>query len=479
MRSGAKVGPIPAEPHHTRSFRILYQPPGSFEVHVHNNCLCNEYLSLRNRVLQQVPEPLDTFVDEMRNLAHRVSTWLGKHTPSDGSWVQQYTGRKATMYRNAAADLLLVPFSRRDRYVKSFLKPEKISDPTRDPRMIQARTPRFNFVLGNYLKPLEHKLYNIRGSRNLRRHLPSGRLIAKGLDLRARARLVKQKMDSIPNCVVFSIDASRFDAHVNIPLLQIEHGVYKRCYPGDKLLQQVLDLQLFNHGFTAGGIRYKCPGGRMSGDMNTALGNCLLMLLITATVMKRLGFRHHEWNMLCDGDDTLIFVPRHMAHLCRDHFAAMFNQAGMCVKLENETTRLHEIAFCQGKIVDCYDGLKFVQTPIRSMSRSLVSTRHYMHARAVDPVLHQIGQCELAVNMGVPVLQAYALAMLRNAKRAWTTKPTYTGRLQKAMREYKAHAGDVRPLPVTTEARLSFEEAFGMPLWEQLWYERLFETVTF
>lgn len=102
-----------------------------------------------------------------------------------------------------------------------------------------------------------------------------------------------------------------------------------------------------------------------------------------------------------------------------------------------------------------------------------------MHARAVDPVLHQIGQCELAVNMGVPVLQAYALAMLRNAKRAWTNKPTYTGRLQKAIREYKSHDGDIRPLPITVEARLSFEEAFGMPLWEQLWYERLFETVTF
>lgn len=470
---------LPDLPHHTRSFRVLYQPPGSFEVHVHNNCLCNEYLSLRNRVLQRTAEPLDTFVRDVRVLSHRVATWLGKASPSDGEWVQNYSGRKCTMYKNAAQDLLLIPFGRRDRYVKSFIKPEKISDPTRDPRMIQARTPRYNFVLGNYLKPIEHKLYNIKGTRNLKRHLPPGRLIAKGLDLRTRARLVQTKMQRFTKPTVFSIDASRFDAHVNIPLLQIEHGVYKRCYPGDKLLQQALDLQLVNYGFTAGGIRYKCPGGRMSGDMNTALGNCLLMLLITATVMRKLGLRPTEWDMLCDGDDTLIFVETYNAPLCRNHFARLFNQAGMEVKLENEARDIHDIIFCQGKIIDCYDGLKFVQTPIRSMSRSLVSTRHYQHPKAIDAVLNQIGHCELAVNMGVPVLQAYAQAMMRNARYTPSAKPTYTGRMLKAMREHKAHGGDIRPLPITTEARLSFEQAFGMPVWEQLWYERLFLKVKF
>lgn len=460
---------------------MLYQPPGSFEVHVHNNCLCNEYISLRNRVLMEVPQPQPDFVRACKVLAHRIGTWLGTYTPAEGEWINNYSGRKLTMYRNAQADLLIEPFSRADRFIKSFVKPEKISDPYRDPRTIQARSPRYNYVLGNYLKPFEHKLYNIKGSRNLRRYLPSGRLIAKGLDLRARAYLCKQKMEQFHDCRVFSIDASRFDAHVSQQMLQVEHAVYKRCYPGDRLLQQVLDLQLVNRGHTSNGIAYKCPGGRMSGDMNTALGNCLLMLIFTTVTMQQLGFNNRQWNMLCDGDDTLIFISERHASYLRANFAGIFERAGMTIKLENEATSLHQISFCQGRIVDCEDGLKFVQTPVRSYSRALVSTRHYQHLSAVDKVLNQIGRCELAINMGVPVLQEFALAMLRNSGDAESSNmtPTFSGRIFKAQREWKSHGGIVKPLAITDRARETFEEAFGIPVWEQLWLERQLRAVTF
>lgn len=480
MRSGAVIYrvPIPDE-HRVRQFRELYQPPGSFEVHVHNNCVCNEYISLRNRVLQEVPLPKPYFVQRCKVLAHRIGTWLGPHVPLQGEWIEKYSGRKLTMYRNAAADLITEPFNRADRFIKSFVKAEKISDPYRDPRTIQARSPRYNYVLGNYLKAIEHKLYNIKGSRNLRRYLPANRLIAKGLDLRARAYLCKQKMDQFSNCTVFSIDASRFDAHVAQQMLQVEHSVYKRCFPGDRLLQRCLDLQLVNRGHTSNGIAYKCPGGRMSGDMNTALGNCLLMLIFTTVTMEILGFNNKQWNMLCDGDDTLIFLETRHAPVVREMFAGIFNHAGMKIKLEGETRNLHEISFCQGRIVECADGLKFVQNPVRSYSRSLVSTRHYQHLSAVDKVLGQIGRCELAINMGVPMLQAFALAMLRNAKEEVSVRPTFTGRIYKAQREWKAHGGVVQPLEITSRARESFEEAFGITAWEQEVFERQMATVTF
>lgn len=481
MRQGARIYHIPTpDQHHTRQFRILYQPPGSFEVHVHNNCLCNEYISLRNRVLMEVPSPTHEFVRPARELAHRIGTWLGRHTPMEGEWISKYSGRKLTLYRQAEASLLIDGFHQRDRYIKSFIKPEKISDPTRDPRTIQARSPRYNYCLGNYLKPIEHKLYRITGSRNLRRWLPRGRLIAKGLDLRARAYLVRSKLNSLPNCVCLSIDASRFDAHVGRVMLDIEHSVYKRCYPGDRLLQKLLDLQQVNRGFTAGGIAYKCPGGRMSGDMNTALGNCLLMVIITAVTMRRLGLAPSQWQMLCDGDDTLIFVSAEHEQLLTINFPELFNQAGMSIKLENRASKLEQIAFCQGKIIPTYDGLKFVQNPIRSMSRSLVSCRHYQHLSAVNKVLATVGRCELAINMGVPVLQAYAQSMIRNAGEVPPRHAVnFSGRVFKAQREWRAHGGVVEPLPITMEARLAFEEAFDMPLDEQLRLERLFATVVY
>lgn len=480
MRSGATIYRVPEDPFHkVRQFRVLYQPPGSFEVHIHNNCLCNEYISLRNRVLQATPPSHPAFVRLARELAHRVGTWLGKHTPMDGEWINKYSGRKLTLYRNAQEDLLFTPISKRDRFVKSFVKPEKIADPTRDPRTIQARSPRFNYELGNYLKAIEHKLYNIKGTRNLRNWLPKGRLIAKGLDLRARAYLCKQKFDSIRDCTVMSIDCSRFDAHVTQIMLQIEHSIYQRCFPGDRKLQQLLGWQLVNRGHTAGGIAYKCPGGRMSGDMNTALGNCVLMVLFVATTFRMLGFKPHQWNFLCDGDDTLLFVPTEFIPFLRQSFPPIFNLAGQSIKLENEARDLHQITFCQGRIVDCDDGLKFVQNPVRSYSRMLVSNKHYAHPGSINKILSRIGDCELAINMGVPVLQEFALAILRNSGGAKPPVPVASSRIFKAQREWRAHGGIVKPLVITDRARETFQEAFGMEVWEQLWLERILRSAVF
>lgn len=482
MRAGAKIKrmPDPLTPHRERGFRILYQPPGSFECHVHNNCTCNELISLRNRVLMQVPLPRADFVRQIRQVAHRVGSWLGKHTPSHGEWIRQYTGRKLTMYKNAALDLRVVPFNRSDRYIKSFVKPEKISDPDKDPRTIQARNPRFNFCLGNYLKPIEHKLYNIQGSRQLRRILPKGRLIAKGLDLRARAAMLETKMAKFTKPTCLSIDASRFDAHVSQALLECEHAVYKRAYPGDPFLQKLCDMQLVNHGVTASGIAYRCPGGRMSGDMNTALGNCVIVVLVVAAAMQRAKIPPHQWDMLCDGDDTLIFTHGPLAQKVKDAILSGFTDAGFKLKIEGQATTLHDIPFCQTRYIRTADGAKMVPVPVREYSRALVSTRHFQHPKSIPAVLQQIGLCELAITMGVPMLQSFAQAMIRNAGGV-TPKPdtNYTGRIFKAQREFKSHRGVIKPLPITLEARADFADAFGIEPEDQVRFELQMETVVF
>lgn len=461
MRSGAYLKlPNPPPPHHVRTFQILYQPPGSWRIDVHNNCVCNEEISLRNRVLQATPPTSPGFARSARRVAKCIAWALGTATPMQGEWIAQYTGRKRTLYVNAQEDLIAIPFSRRDRFVKSFIKPEKVPDITRDPRTIQARSPRFNYVLGNYLKPLEHKLYNLNGAHHpMRRYFPPTRLIAKGLDLRTRARLLRQKFSRFPVC--YGIDASRFDAHVSQTMLQIEHSIYLHCYHGDRFLQRILGLQLVNYGRTAQGIRYKCPGGRMSGDMNTALGNCLIMCIVVAVVMQRLGFRPNQWEMLCDGDDTLLFTTPELAPRLNG-FAQQALDGGFVIKLESVSRDLDSVRFCQGSPIQTYEGWKMVQDPWRTLSRALVSVRHYQHPKPINGILGQIGLCELAINCGVPVLQEYALAMLRNAQGAVAARPTISGRFIKAQREFLAHKGQIQPLPITPEARASFELAFGI-----------------
>lgn len=434
---------------------------------MHNSCYCNEMVSLRNRVLMRVPEPDPTFVRHMRRVAHRVGDWIGtRSVPMDGEWIEKYTGRKRTMYENAKMDLWFNPFNKSDRFIKSFIKAEKISNVEKDPRMIQARNPRFNLELGNYLKPLEHSLYRLRGSRMLAKLLPPGRVVAKGMDNINRARVIKEKFARFVSPLCLGLDASRFDAHVSQQLLTIEHSVYLRVWRGDRKLQRLLSLQLVNHGWTSNGIRYKCPGGRMSGDMNTALGNCILMVCMIATAMKLLGFKTTQWDMLCDGDDALVIIDSHDPR--RELIPLMLERAGMVMKIEGLATSPYEVEFCQSRMVNTAEGPKMVRDPVKVLSTALASNKWFRYEKLIDGHLTRLGQCYLSICMGVPVLQEFALAMLRNGKGRVLRNMAMTGVMFKARAEFAAHGGEIKQLPITADARASFEEAFGIPAWEQL-----------
>lgn len=438
---------------------------------MHNACLCNELASLRNRVLMAVPEPDVAFVRTMRVFAHRVADWLGRGvTPMDGEWVDSYTGRKKTMYRNAELDLMFESFSKRDRYVKSFVKAEKVTDVSKDPRMIQARSPRYNYMLGNYLKPIEHRLYRLKGTRGLRRWLPGTRVIAKGMDSRTRAEIIASKMERFRSPVVVSIDASRFDAHVGRALLTVEHSIYLRYWRGDRMLQRLLNYQLVNRGWTSNGIRYKCPGGRMSGDMNTALGNCLIMTAMVAAMARHLQWQPGNWDMLCDGDDCLLFLDG-SDHL--DQIVATLARAGMTIKIEAKAYCLEDVEFCQSRPVWTADGLKMVRDVRKTLAGALTSNKWFREPRHIDAHLTRLGKCYMAISLGVPVLQEFAAAMLRNGRGKVARTMPMSGVMYKALAEYKAHMGKVEPVPVTDAARASFADAFGIGVAEQLVIERL------
>lgn len=450
--------------------------PGAFPTAVHANCVCNEYVSLRNRVIMEVPLMTQEAYRSLLPIARSLGRWLGRHEPLDGGWYTSYSGRKRDRYVQARASLDVVSYRRQDNMVMAFVKSEKLEDGTKDPRMIQCRTPRFSYLLGNYLKPLEHKLYCVQGTRELERFLPSGRLIAKGLDSRSRATLLKAKMEEVGECVVYSMDCSRFDAHVGQLALRLEHLVYQMCYPGHKLLQQLLQGQLVNRGVTAGGLKYTCPGGRMSGDMNTALGNCIIMIIMLAGAMRRMGFKPREWQCLDDGDDCLLIVhARDEDRL--ENLVPIFRTYGHVLKLENRATNLHQVTFCQSRVVECADGLKFVQSPQRTLSRGMCSVSKFRGAD-ISKFLRTLATCELSISMGVPILQEYALTMMRSAGPGPEVKPIVFGRWFKAKMEIKSHGGEgsIRPLAITPLARATFDLAFGLSPCEQEYWESWIRT---
>lgn len=462
LRKGASIKIPPEQEHRQRVYCIYYQPNFDFirKVYVHNNCRCNEIIALRNRVLFDCPQPTKQAMRQCRIIARLIADWLPPLAKMDGEWVEAYSGRKRRKYQEAGLDLAISPLRRSDSYISAFIKAEKIFE-LKDPRMIQARTARYNYALANYLKPIEHHLYNIKGTGRLRTILPPGRLIAKGLNMERRARMIQQKMERFKEPLVLSLDASRFDAHVT-GMLEVEHTIYKR-YWQDPFLQKILDWQVRNRGRTSTGVRYTLRGSRMSGDMNTALGNCLISIIMLANIMRRKKFKPHQWDMLCDGDDVLLFMEKSQRTRL-DDLHQHYLEHGFQIKLENETDNYHNVIFCQSSPIQTIEGPKMVASPRRVLSRSLVGVKHWAEPKFVPKYLALIGYCELALNMGVPILQEFALTVL-----SWGStlprKVQFSGRVIKALREERQR--EIKPLPITPEARDSFDQATGIPVEEQ------------
>ncbi len=84
-----------------------------------------------------------------------------------------------------------------------------------------------------------------------------------------------------------------------------------------------------------------------------------------------------------------------------------------------------------------------------------------------------VGTCELALCAGVPVLQAYALALIRNSHGKVAKEEHLAGsgleyRLKAEFGTTNISEIKARAMPVTDLARLDFEEAFDTPIWEQI-----------
>lgn len=279
--------------------------------------------------------------------------------------------------------------------------------------------------------------------------------------MQRRARLIASKMARFTQPLVVSLDASRFDAHVT-DMLEVEHTIYKR-YWRSPALQRLLDWQVNNRGRTSTGVRYTLKGSRMSGDMNTALGNCLISILVLANIMRRLRMRPHRWDMLCDGDDVLLFISKADAAVL-GQLPGLYEEHGFPIKVENVTDNYHKVSFCQGHPIETLLGPRMIAKPERVLSRALVGVKHWAEDKYVPKYLALIGYCELALNMGTPILQEFATTIL-----SWgTTLPRrvqLTGRAIKAIKEEREHP--IMPIRITSQARLSFEEATGIPPEEQ------------
>lgn len=475
--------PEPHDDHHKKCFVRVALPlvPGVFQPSIHYDCAHNQLRAVVGRVLGVVPKPSELGIARLRAVALRVASSIPPCQPQE-LWEMpaKYTGAKARRYTEAVDRYLAFGVRPVDAQCTMFVKPDKFDGHVKtnpDPRAIQFRGAVYCVALAQFLQPIEHYIY---GMDLFSAGVPRSRNIAKGLNQAQRAELLRSKMQAFRNPRVLSLDGSRFDKHVSIALLKIEHLVYTVAQR-DPFFARLLKMQLVNVVKSKLGIKYTAAGRRMSGDMNTALGNCLLMLIMVTAFMEYLGVL--AWDTLDDGDDCLLIIEEQDLVLVEETIFNHFLEYGMQMKVECVATTLFEVSFCQSSVVEYADArFKFVRDYQAVISKALTGIRHWQDPNYRIKVLRAIGLCELVLNLGVPVLQAFATSILRNVGRPTDLALASDGLKARAGRELRALGlplSVVSAQPITEQARVSFALAFNCPVEEQLRIEAFFSSWKF
>lgn len=436
------------------------------QVFVHNNTMVNLVRGLAERVynvevngtFQRPPQPTPGVYGRLRDFKRslvegcRSSTRIGYD-----SFVAMYSGRKATIYQAAVESLMIRPVAWKDAFLSTFVKAEKVvptaSKPDPAPRVIQPRSPRYNVEVGRFLKPLEHLVYA-----SIKK-MWGEPVVMKGYTVEGVAGILRTKWDRFKNPVAIGLDASRFDQHVSGDALEWEHSVYLSCFHGAERaeLAKLLGWQVNNRGFgrtTQGTVKYRVRGCRMSGDMNTALGNCLIMCGLVWTLLKERGVTA---SLVNNGDDCVVIMEERDLDVFSAGIREWFLEFGFTMKVEDPVRTFERIEFCRMHPVWAGDMWVMVRNPLDAISRDLTTILSLPSLSAARKWWHAVGLGGMSITNGVPVFHALYVSMLR----AGTPGRTH-------MDPWLSESGFMRleskrvPQPITPEARYSFWLAFGI-----------------
>lgn len=473
--------------HVRRFFQVVgFSLPNHYLVH--NSSLNNLARGVLTRVLlvkgQPSPKPREGIYGErvgyFRTLLLRR---FSSTTPvSRQEFVDYYKGRRRTLYQRAADSLLHTGISQRDATIKAFVKAEFINSddkPDPDPRVISPRDPRYNVEVGRYLRPIEHRIYqgiaDIFGE-------PT---VLKGFNAQQIGGIFSTKWNKYRDPVAIGLDASRFDQHVSVEALSWEHSVYNGIYRS-KELRRLLSWQLYNNvvGHCRDGkLKYTTEGCRMSGDMNTAMGNCLIMCALVHAYLRERGI---PGSLANNGDDcTVIFERKHLQKF-QGGLSEWFLEMGFNMKVEEPVYNLEGIEFCQTHPVFVAGSYIMVRNFPKALSKDCLSLKLLDSPKVCRAWLDAVGQGGLSLTGGIPVYQDFYSAYIRIAN----TIPDMPRTKQNSKRRNRVPDAEVtgglawlssgmkrRYSNVSPETRHSFYLAFGVTPEQQLQLEGYFRAV--
>jgi hypothetical protein len=465
------VGYLDGTPKVRKSVKLAGVTP-PVDIRVHNSNIDALERAVKERVFYvkdsagnfvRPPKPRSTKFFSDRLAA--FTTLLEDHLPStapitQSAFVDSYRGRKHVVYQNAVKSLYEQDFELKDAEIKCFIKAEKMnttSKPDPVPRVIQPRSPRFNVLLGCFLRPIEERIYGAIA------RVYGEKTVMKGLNALESGKLLATKWGKFNRPVAIGLDASRFDQHVSVAALRWEHSVYLRCFEGaDRAeLAKLLELQCYNQcsGYVPDGfVKYETDGCRMSGDMNTGLGNCLLM---TAMIHAYCSSRQIEtFELANNGDDCVVIIEETDLARFSKGLTDWFLQMGFNMVVESPVYELEEVVFCQTQPIRYDSGIYdyiMVRDPRVAIAKDCYSITP-LNEKEFLGWLGCNGVGGLALTGCIPVWQDFYALLSRSSRGIISKVDTQSWGVRMMKSGMKRGYGTVKPL-----TRASFYVAFGIP----------------
>jgi len=463
------VKPWDSKPSATRRF-VAHPQLASREYGCHNNSAVNLIRAVNERVFyvkgpnglvecpRGNPEAWFRLDSVSKKLAGVVlANDQGVKELTCAEFVAQCPSHKRKLYSRAAEEFERRGVVKRDCRLGSFVKFEKVefrrSGPKQDPcpRLIQPRSPVFNVALGRYTRRVEEELY--RALAAVWNAELDELVVMKGLTVEDVGKQLRLKWDKYDHPVAVGLDASRFDQHVSVGALKWEHSVYNRIFESAEL-KYLLKQQLRNRGSAfADGVRidYVVDGTRSSGDMNTGLGNCLIMSALVLQYVRDKGIKASLAN---NGDDCLVFMEARDLAKFSAGLDAWFLEFGFEMEVEAPCYVFEECEFCQMHPVRVGGEWVMVRNPMAALSKD--SMMLGFPPQQYPAWLHAVGTAGSSLYGDIPI---YGVLYEQFAKQGVETNirnqgAMETGFLRMVRRTRQPHISD--------DTRISFSLAFGI-----------------
>ncbi len=389
------------------------------------------------------------FVSRVAELVKGIRPWTADE------FVNSYkVARVRRRYERAKKQFETRGITERDSWIRGFLKYEKLplkSGLNPIPRMVSPRMPVYNFAIGRYLKAAEEAIYHAIAQ------IYGGPTVMKSYNTVEIGGHFYDAWKSFKRPVAIGLDANRWDQSVLPEMLKLEHGCYNWIFNFDPQLQEWLSWQIYNHVEIRLGenwASYDVKGQRMSGDMNTGLGNCLLACALWFGFCRY--YNLEKMRLFNNGDDCLVIIEEEDLYIL-NNLPQYYAKFGFDMTVEDPVRIFEKIVFCQMQPV--FDGQRYVmcRDPRAVLEKDAMLLRACKDRVIYDTYRKSVSNSGLAMAGRLPLLSAFYDYVGRDtgklAKRwdipmsglTWWTRGLRPGRY--------------RPTP---ESRYSFWLAFGI-----------------